>query len=334
MTIYVHGFGHFHPENEITNRFLEELDIGTTDEWILERVGIRTRRTILPLDYIRETKNRNLAEGLEAALYKNDETSKRAAEMAIERAGISISDIGMVLCGSSVVERVTPAEACKVAALMGIETIAFDINSACTSFHAALYALSLMVPEKLPPFILYVSPENMTPNVDYSDRASAVLWGDAAIAAVVSTQVPSKISIIGNTFFSSPAGHDKVVVPRTSHFYQEGRTVQKFAISKTVQLVKDLQKKYGDPNRAFNFVGHQANLIMLENICQRCDISNERHYSNIEWFGNTAAAGSASVISQNWDNWTETDDIGVAGVGAGLSWSSYLLRFEGRTREL
>ena len=61
MTIYVHGFGHFHPENEITNKFLEELDIDTSEEWIMERVGIRSRRTILPLDYIRETKNRSIA---------------------------------------------------------------------------------------------------------------------------------------------------------------------------------------------------------------------------------------------------------------------------------
>ena len=55
--IYLHGIGHFHPENVITNQFLEELDIGTTVDWIMERVGIETRRTILPLDYIRKTKN-------------------------------------------------------------------------------------------------------------------------------------------------------------------------------------------------------------------------------------------------------------------------------------
>ena len=58
MTLFVHGLGHFHPENEISNRFLEELDIGTTNEWIVERVGIRARRTALPLDYIRTTRNR------------------------------------------------------------------------------------------------------------------------------------------------------------------------------------------------------------------------------------------------------------------------------------
>jgi 3-oxoacyl-[acyl-carrier-protein] synthase III len=66
--LYLHGIGHFFPENEITNRYLEDLDIGTTDAWIMERVGIRSRRTVLPLDYIRETLNRDVRGAYEAAL--------------------------------------------------------------------------------------------------------------------------------------------------------------------------------------------------------------------------------------------------------------------------
>ena len=66
MTLWLHGLGHFHPENEITNRFLEELDIGTTDEWILERTGIRSRRTCMDLDYVRETRNRDVRAAYEA----------------------------------------------------------------------------------------------------------------------------------------------------------------------------------------------------------------------------------------------------------------------------
>ena len=79
MTLFLHGLGHFHPENEITNRFLEELDIGTSDEWILERVGIRSRRTVLPLDYIRTTRNRDVRAAAEATLYTTAELGRRAA---------------------------------------------------------------------------------------------------------------------------------------------------------------------------------------------------------------------------------------------------------------
>ena len=82
------------------------------------------------------------------------------------------------------------------------------------------------------------------------------------------------------------------------------------------------------PERPFHFVGHQANLRMLESVCRRCDIRDDRHHSNVEWYGNTGAASSASVISMNWEKWNPIDDIAVAGVGAGLSWSSYLIRFE------
>ena len=87
LSLYLHGLGHFHPETEITNRFLEDLDIGTNDAWIMERVGIRSRRTVLPLDYIRETRNRDPRAAREAMLYGNAETGRRAAEMAIARAG-------------------------------------------------------------------------------------------------------------------------------------------------------------------------------------------------------------------------------------------------------
>src|SRR5262245_21140352 len=97
--LYFHGFGHFHPENQLDHAFLESLDIGTNDQWIVERVGIRNRRTVLPLDYIRATKNKDLRAAQEAALYSNAETGRRAALVAIERAGIEPKDIGMVIAG-------------------------------------------------------------------------------------------------------------------------------------------------------------------------------------------------------------------------------------------
>lgn len=327
MSLYLHGLGHFHPQNEITNRFLEDLDIGTDDEWIRERVGIRSRRTTLPLDYIRETRNRDPRAAAEATLYTHAETGRRAAEMAIERAGIDRSAIGLVLAGSSAMDTATPAEACNVARALDIEAPALDVNSACTSFFANLYLLSLMQPEKLPPYVLVVVPEAVTRSVDYGDRASAVLWGDAAAAAVVSTRVPSRIEILDNTFASSPSGADKVVVPRLGHFRQEGRAVQTFAIRKTSLLLEEVQARHAGSDSPLHFVGHQANLRMLEAVCRHCHVSEERHHSNVEWYGNTAAAGAPSVVSMRWDAWAAGDEIAMVGVGAGLSWSSTRLRF-------
>ncbi len=327
MTLFLHGLGHFHPDNEITNRFLEELEIGTSDEWILERVGIHTRRTSLPLDYIRETRNCDVRAAQEAMEISNAELGRRAALLAMTRAGVSPDEIGLIVAGSSAADFASPAEACNIARLLGIEVPAFDVNSACTSFLVQLHLLSLMDPSKLPPYVLLVAPDALTKTVDYSDRSAAVLWGDCAAAAVVSTRIPGRAQVLGTQLDSRPSAGETVVVPRTGFFAQEGRAVQSFAIKQTIRSYQAMAAEFETDDRILHFVGHQANLRMLETVCRRCDIPPERHHSNVEWYGNTGAASSASVISMNWEKWGPRDDLAVIGVGAGLTWSTYLLRF-------
>jgi 3-oxoacyl-[acyl-carrier-protein] synthase-3 len=327
MSFYLHGLGHFNPENEITNQFLTDLDIGTNSEWIEERTGILSRRTVLSLDYIKETLNRDLSQAPDARMYSNAETGRFAAEMALQRAGLEASDIGMVIAGSCNPEYMSPADACTIAATMGMEVPSFDMNSACTSFHVALYMLSMMRPEAMPDFVLVVTPETVTTTVDYSDRNGAVLWGDGTAAAVVSPRVPSRARIVGNTLASSPAGFDKVTIGHNDHFSQEGRTVQMFAIKKTVRVLRALQKEHEDQERKLHFVGHQANLNMLQAVCRYCDIADDRHHFNVADFGNTGAAGAPSVVSMRWDEWKDGDDVAVVGVGSGLTWSGHMYRF-------
>lgn len=328
MTLYLHGLGHAHPDHEIDNRFLESLDIGTHDGWILERVGIRSRRTVLPLDYIRETRNQDPRAAIEAADWNQASLAADATQMACARAGIDPGQIGMVIAGNTSGDGDTPAVACHVADALGLGVPAFDITSACTSFYVQLHWLSLLDPARSPDFILVAAPETLTTTVDYTDRATAVLWGDAAVAAIVSLRHPSPIEILGTDVDSDPSGREKVVVPRGGHFAQQGRAVQMFGIRKMNQALERLMGTYSDPARRFHFVGHQANLRMLENVRERAGIAPERHHTNCEWFGNTGAASAASVVSMNWDKWTPEDDIAVAGVGAGLTWASYLLRWQ------
>ena len=327
MTLYLHSVGHFHPENEISNQFLEDLDIGTNDQWIIDRVGIRSRRTVLPLEYIRDTRNSEPKAAMEAALYSNAEIGRKAAELAIARAGIKKSDVGMLIGGTSLMDTTSPAESCNIAQALELEVPAFDVNSACTSFYVQLYLLSKMQPDQLPDYIILVVTDCLTKAVDYLDRSAAVLWGDGAAAAVVSTRHPARARIEGTTMASSPAGNDKVIVPRFGFFHQEGRTVQTFGIKRMTRLLRSLQAQFEDPERRFNFVGHQANNRMLESVCKHCNIPDERHFSNVEWFGNTASASSASVVSMEWEKWRDGDDVAVVGVGSGLTWSSYLIRF-------
>ena len=327
MGLNLLGLGHFHPANEITNRFLEDLDIGTSDEWILERTGIHARRTALPLDYIRETRNRDPRAATEAAEISNAQAGARAAAMALARAGRSASDVGLLIGGGCAPDTVTPAEACNIAAELGVEAPCLDIASACSSFIGGVYMLSLMDPAKLPETIVLVTAEPMTGTVDYDDRSSAVLWGDGALAAVFSTRERGRATVVASTLRTDPSGRDKVVIPRLGHFRQEGRTVQSFAIRKASDLYLAMQETWEEDDRTFHFIGHQANLRMLESVCRRCGIPEDRHHSNVAFFGNTGGASSGSVISQNWDKWTRRDDICVVGLGAGLTWGSYLLRF-------
>jgi 3-oxoacyl-[acyl-carrier-protein] synthase-3 len=331
VTLHLHGLGHFHPENEISNRLLEELDIGTTNEWIVERVGIRARRTVLPLDYIRGTKNRDVREAAGAALYTNAQLGARAAELAIARAGIERSRIGLVISGSSAPRVLCPAEAAFVSKELGLEVPSFDLNSACTTFLAQLYHLSLMRPDRLPEFVLIVQTETLTTAVDYADRNSAVLFGDGAAAAVVSLRAPGRARISHLHAESSPAGAEKVLITRNGYFVQDGRAVQMFAIKRTregYERVAEARREEADADeRPLHFVGHQANLRVLEQVCQRCGVPPERHHANLELFGNTGGSSAPAVLSMEWDKWQPSDDVAVSVVGGGLTWARGLIRF-------
>ena len=320
--IHLHGIGHFHPENEIDNAFLESLDIGTNDRWIVDRVGIRNRRTVLPLDYIRTTKNKDLRAAKEAALYSNAQTGARAARMAIERAGLQPADIGMVVAGGCSPDTCIPAEASRIAKELGLAVPAFDLHSACSTFGAQIDLVGRMG-ENLPDFVLLVQPENTTRVTDFSDRSSAILFGDATSAVVVSTKIPAKVRVAHSVFGGNPAGCDEVMIPRTAHFSQNGAAVQKFAIKQMSALLAETQARVG-PERQdrLTYIGHQANLTMLEAVCRRCDIPPERHLHNIIEYGNQAAAGAPVVLSQNWDRLRPGDVVALVVVGSGLSWSS------------
>jgi 3-oxoacyl-[acyl-carrier-protein] synthase-3 len=323
--LYLHGLGHFHPENVIDNALLEALHIGTNEQWILERVGIHTRRTVLDLDYIRTTKNRDPRGAFEASCYTNAQTGAHAARMAIERAGIKAADIGLVISGTCVPDNVIPAEAASIAAELDINALCFDLNSACTSFGMQIHFLNAMKPEALPPYVLVVNPENMTKSVDYNDRGVAVLFGDGSSAAVVSSTVFSPKAFSSCFCQSKPSSWDKVVIPRMGHFRQDGHAVQGFAIRKTTDSVRMLKKQYPGQGDHFKFVGHQANLGMLRTVCERAEISDINHWHNVAYYGNTGCSGAPTVLSQRWEQLVPGDHVAIALVGSGLTWSHMML---------
>jgi 3-oxoacyl-[acyl-carrier-protein] synthase-3 len=322
--LYLHGIGHFHPENRIDNAFLVSLDIGTDEDWILERVGIRERRTVLSLDYIRTTRNLDARAAAEASAYTNAQTGAYAARMALARAGLKPSDVGMVVSGGCSPQHLIPAEACATAAELGIEAPCLDVNSACSSFVAHLDLLARMRLDTLPDFVLVVNAENTTRTVDYSDRSTAVLWGDASSAAIVSARHPSRASVTRSLLRSDPSGWRRVRIAAGGHFAQEGSAVQKFAITRSAETVAALRN--GDDR--LHFIGHQANLGMLRSVVQRAGLQESQHLFNVDRYGNCGAAGAPSVLSENWDGFASADTVALVVVGSGLSWGGLRIEFQ------
>ena len=318
--LYLHAVGHFHPETVLDNQFLTSLDIGVDAKWIEDRVGIIERRTTLPLEYLRQTRNREPRAAAEAAHTTATEMSVGATRMALERAGLEVSQLGMIISGGCSPEMQIPADASRIACALGIGATCFDLQSACSSFASQIHFLNQMRPEALPDFVLVVSSEAFTHTIDYNDRRQAVLFGDGASAAIVSSRVPSPNVITDTSFGSDPAGQQHVTIPTGGHFAQEGHAVQVFAIKTTTDVVKSLQANVPESeSRRQAFIGHQANLRMLENVCKRTGIALSDHYSNIGYFGNQGAAGAPIVLSQNWDELRNTVIL-LAVVGSGLAW--------------
>lgn len=215
-----------------------------------------------------------------------------------------------------------------IAAELGIQVPSFDLNSACSSFAAQLHFLASMKPETLPDYVLVVNPENNTRVVDYRDRSTAVLWGDASTAAIVSPRIPAPMRLIRSTTGTDPAGHEKVMIPPSGHFRQEGGAVQGFAVRRSCILFNELRALASGEKKVIYFIGHQANLRMLESVVARCEISPKKHLYNVDRFGNCGAAGAPSVLSEHWETIIPGDEIVMAIVGAGLSWGGLLLRMD------
>jgi 3-oxoacyl-[acyl-carrier-protein] synthase-3 len=316
--MFIHGIGHWHPATQLDNAFLESLDLGTTEAWVLQRVGIRTRHTALSLDYIRSTRNADPREAAAATSCDGIEMAVRAAVLAMTRARVSPLDIGLVIAGSSAPAQTAPAVASLVAERLGIRAATFDMNAACSSF--VLHA-NVLATWPFNGFALTVYPEDLTRAVDYRRREAAVLMGDGAAACVWSTRERGPIVVSDTEFGSDPSGAAKVGIRNGGHLQQDGPAVQSFAIKRSVALVRGIRR-----DREY-FVGHQANLRMLQAVCEHAAIPSERHLWNVEARGNCGAAGAPSVISEHWDELLRSGrDVVVVQVGAGLSWGRFRMR--------
>lgn len=325
MALQVVGMGYAHPTNIIDNKFLENLDVGTNEQWILEKIGIVTRVTSLPLEYIATTRNQDPREAVKVASMSPTDLGENAARMALERAGISADQIGLVICNCCTPNQSAPAESNRIAQRLEIKAKAFDVFTACPAFALHVDFLMNHRPETLPDYILCVSTATLTQHVNYNDRSDGAIWGDGAAAWIISPRKAGKLTVLDSSFTSDPSRCDAVVVDTFGHFRQDGRAVRDFSVRQTVRLIKQVEEKFPiDWNRDV-FIGHQANATMLEQIRNNRDIPPQNHWHNVTEIGNQAGASAPAVLAMHWDQVVAGQKVVVAVVGAGLSWGTVVL---------
>lgn len=330
MPLDILGIGYSHPTTVIDNKFIESLDIGTTEQWILDKIGIITRLSTLPLDYIRDTRNSDPRAAASVATMTPTEMAVAASNQAMARANIKPADVGLVLCDCCTPLQTAPAEACRIANALGIVVPAYDVFTACPAFALHLDFLANFREDRVPEYVLCVSTNALTHKVNYNDRTDGAIWGDGAAAWVVSTKHAGRLRVLESFFSSDPLRCDAVVVDRYGYFHQDGRAVRDFSVRQTVRLIKDIESRHAIDWTRDIFIGHQANATMLEQIINNRGIPASNHWHNVSTAGNQAGAGAPASLGLHWDEIKEGQKIVVAVVGAGLSWGSALLEGTGK----
>ena len=329
MSLNILGMGYAYPDNIIDNKFLEDLDTGTTAAWIEEKIGIKQRRTALPIDYILETRNCDPRKALEVSTHTPSQLGAQAAMMALERAGITPDQVGMLICNCCTPRQTAPAESQRVAAELGIGDIpAYDVFTACPAFALHLDFIKKFDSEQLPEYVLALCTATMTQKVNYNDRTDGAIWGDGAAAYVLSTKHAGKLKVNETMYTTDPSRCEAVVVDTYGFFHQDGRAVRNFSVLQTVKMMRDIESRFDIDWSRDIFIGHQANYTMLTQITNNRSINDSNHWYNVVEVGNQAGAGAPAVLAENWDKIESGQNIVVAVVGAGLSWGSALLHAE------
>lgn len=315
--------GAYLPPRRLTNADLEKL-VDTSDEWILERTGIRERRI--------------LGRGKGSAYM-----AIKAAEEALQKRQMDPAEIDLVIVATVTPEHPFPATANIVANAIGAHRAwGFDVEAACSSF---LYALSSAADSIVAGRVqkaLVIGSDKMSAIIDYTDRATCVIFGDGA-GAVLLEPTDEEVGIMdyhhqadgsGCAFLHMKAGGSvlppslRTVRNRLHYVYQEGRQVFKHAVVQMAAASEALMKKHGltADDIAF-FVPHQANRRIIEAAAQRLGLPMEKVMLNIDRYGNTTSATLPLCLYDYESQLKKGDNLILATFGGGFTWGALWLRW-------
>ncbi len=314
----ISSFGHALPAQEIDNETISEI-LDTSDEWIQSHTGIASRRILTGDETI-------------SAL------GAKAARMALDRAGLTTDDIDYILCSTTCGEMIFPSTACLIQRELGASCPALDVNAGCTGFLYALDLADAMLLRGQVKNVLVIAAEQITRLADWSDRATCVLFGDAAGAAVCQVGDGLKathLAATGNTdvlYATMDGGNCPFTEPKIKAIPMQmsGQEVFKYAVTQSSKDIHFVLEKGGvEASAVDHFVLHQANRRILDAARSRLKQPAEKFPMNIGTRGNTGSAGIPVLLSEMMgDGRLQTGDtLVLSAFGAGLTSAAALLQF-------
>jgi 3-oxoacyl-[acyl-carrier-protein] synthase III len=325
MRAAIAGWGTAVPEQRLTNADLERR-VDTTDQWIVERTGIRERR---------------VAKAGESTATLAIE----AGAAAIKHAGLPPDAIDLVIVATATTEQLIPHTGAFVNDGLGVTCGSFDLNAGCAGFVYELVVGSSMLTAGGLEHVLLIGAETLSRVIDPHDRSTCILFGDGAAAVVLSAgpdDGPGVLSfdlgVDGSAagLLQIPAGGSRV--PATAQTVADGDHYLKMAgpevFRRAVRIVVDsataaLGRANLDVGDITWFAPHQANVRIIDAAANRLSIPRERTLVNIDRFGNTSAASIPLVLAEAADDGRlhDGDTVLLSGFGAGLTWGSAVLRW-------
>ncbi len=323
----ISALGTWTPPRLLTNADLEKM-VETSDEWITSRVGIRERHIVEP--------------GMATS-----HMAVEAAKLCLAERGIDPTDVEVIIVGTVTPDMLFPATACLVQDKLGAKGAwGFDLSAACSGFVYALQVGCKLVESGAHKKALVVGADTMSSIIDYTDRATCVLFGDGAGAVLIEPAAEGEVGMIdfhheidgsGACALYMPGGgslhpstHD--TVDNKMHFvHQDGQAVYKFAVRKMVEATTTVLEKNGVTGADLGcFIAHQANKRIILGTSERLGLPEEKVIINIDRFGNTTCGTIplAMETARQECKLKKGDLVLIASVGAGFTVGAALLRWE------
>lgn len=318
----ISGIASYVPDDILSNEELAQM-VETSDEWITTRVGIKERRIL------RE-------EGTGSS-----DLGARAIQSLIDKTGINPQEIDLIICATSNPDFRFPSTASIIAEKVGIKTTyGYDIQAACAGFLVALQAGAAYIQAGLHKKVVVVAAEKMSSMINYKDRNTCPLFGDAAACALLEP-TDEEIGLIDSVFHTDgiglphlvmtaggsvrPASH--TTIDKNEHYvYQDGRFVFKHAVADMIASSDAIMHRNNlTINDVDYFIPHQANLRIIEAIAERFNIPEEKLLVNIQHYGNTSAASIPLCLAEYEHRFKKGDKFVLTSFGAGFTWGAVYL---------